>query len=141
MSSDITSSDSASPLDDLLHEFADQAPAYLSSAVVDMENGMAMASHDKERDFDSAMAAAAYTSFIKSNREALELLGADPLDTTDILVTTNGMYMLFRELGVDYYFGVAMSQEGNLALVRRLMETYEQKLVAEIPGAELEPET
>jgi len=134
-------SNSNSPIDDLLREFADEAPGYLSGAVVDMENGMAMASYDKQPEFESSIAAAAYTEFIKSNREALDLLGADPLDTTDILVTTNGMYMLFRELGVDYYFGVAMSQEGNLALVRRLVETYEEKLVAEIPGAELDPDT
>jgi len=134
-------SDTNSPIDDLLREFADEAPGFLSAAVVDMENGMAMASYDKHPEFDSSLAAAAYTNFIKSNREALKLLDADPLDTTDILVSTNGMYMLFRELGVDYYFGVAMSQEGNLALVRRLLETYEPKLVAEIPGAELEPDT
>jgi len=132
-------SSTTSPIDDLLRDFADEAPGYLSSAVVDMENGMAMASYDVTNEFDSSVAAAAYTDFIKSNREALDLLGADPLGTTDILVTTNGMYMLFRELGVDYYFGVAMSQEGNLALVRRLIETYESKLVAQIPGAELEP--
>lgn len=134
-------SDSTSPIDNLLREFADEAPGFLSAAVVDMENGMAMGSYDKEPEFDSSVAAAAYTNFIKSNREALQLLDADPLDTTDILVTTNGMYMIFREIGVEYYFGVAMSQEGNLALVRRLAETYEGKLVAEIPGAELEPDT
>jgi predicted regulator of Ras-like GTPase activity (Roadblock/LC7/MglB family) len=133
-------SDTNSPIDNLLRDFSEKAPGYLSSAVVDMENGMAMASYDKQPDFDSSIAAAAYTDFIKSNREALKILEADPLDTTDILITTNGMYMLFRELGVEYYFGVAMSQEGNLALVRRLMETYEAKLIAEIPGLEPEPQ-
>jgi predicted regulator of Ras-like GTPase activity (Roadblock/LC7/MglB family) len=125
-----------SDLDDILHDFADDIPEYISSALVDMESGMGVASYAKDPDFDATAANAAYTDFVQANRDALEILGADPLDTTDILITTNGMYLLIRELGETYYMGTAVSQEGNLALVRKRMEQYEPKILAELPGVE-----
>lgn len=123
-----------SKLDDLLKDFAENVPNYLSTALVDMDSGMGVASHTVDPDFDASAANAAYTDFVQANRDALEILGADPLDTTDILITTNGMYLLIRELGEDYYMGTAISQEGNLALARKQQEKYEQKLLAELPG-------
>lgn len=125
-----------SELNDLLRDFADEIPEYLSSALVDMETGMGVATYSPDPDLDASAANAAYTDFVEANREALEILGADPFDTTDILVTTNGMYLLIRELGPDYYMGLAISQEGNLALARRQMEKYEERFLKLLPGTE-----
>jgi predicted regulator of Ras-like GTPase activity (Roadblock/LC7/MglB family) len=127
-----------SALDDLLRDFADDVPEYLSSAIVDMESGMGVASYSPDPDFDASAANAAYTDFVQANRDALKTLGADPYDTTDILVTTNGMYLIIRELGETYYLGTAISQEGNLALVRKQLEQYVPKILEELPGVETE---
>jgi predicted regulator of Ras-like GTPase activity (Roadblock/LC7/MglB family) len=123
-----------SDLNDILDRFKSDVPNYLSSAVVDMDSGMGMASNAADPDFDASTANAAYTELIKANREALELLDADPHDTDDILITTNGMYLLLREIGTSYYMGVAVSQEGNLALVRKQMESYEEELKDALPN-------
>lgn len=129
-----------SELDELLRDFADDVPDYLSSALVDMDSGMGVASYSPDPEFDASAANAAYTDFVQANRDALEILGADPFDTTDILVTTNGMYLLIRELGEDYYMGTAISQDGNLALARRQMEKYEQKFLDLLPGTDVDQE-
>jgi hypothetical protein len=76
-----------------------------------------VASYSPAPDFDASAANAAYTDFVQANRDALKILGAAPSDTTVILVTTNGMHLIVRELGEAYYLGTAISQEGNLALV------------------------
>jgi predicted regulator of Ras-like GTPase activity (Roadblock/LC7/MglB family) len=127
-----------SKLDDILQDFADNVPNYLSTALVDMDSGMGVASYSPDPEFDASAANAAYTDFVQANRKALDILGADPYDTTDILVTTNGMYLLIRELGTDYYMGTAVSQDGNLALTRKQMEKYEPKLLAELPGTSVD---
>lgn len=127
-----------SEIDDLIRDFADDVPHYLSTAIVDMESGMGVGSYAADPEFDASAANAAYTDFVKANRKALDILGADPLDTTDILITTNGMYLLIRELSDDYYMGSAVSQEGNLALVRKKMEQYEDAFLEVLPGAETE---
>lgn len=122
-----------SKIDDLIQEFADEVPNYISTAIVDMDSGMDVGSYSADPNFDAGAANAAYTDFVQSNRDALKILGADPLDTTDILITTNGMYLLIRELGEDYYMGTAVSQEGTLALVRKQMEKYEDKFRQVVP--------
>jgi predicted regulator of Ras-like GTPase activity (Roadblock/LC7/MglB family) len=125
-----------SKLEDLIQQFADGVPEYISTALVDIESGMGVASYSKDPDFDASAANAAYTDFVQANRDALEILGADPYDTTDILITTNGMYLLIRELGETYYMGTAISQDGNLALVRKRMEQFEPEFLEHLPGAE-----
>ena len=125
-----------SKLDDLIKEFADDVPEFISTALVDMDSGMGVASYSVDPEFDASAANAAYTDFVKANRDALEILDADPHDTTDILITTNGMYLLIREMGETYYMGSAVSQEGNLALVRKRMEQYESRFLEELPGVD-----
>ncbi len=129
-----------SEIEGLIKEFAENVPNYISTAIVDMESGMGVGSYSKDPEFDASAANAAYTDFVQANRDALDILGADPLGTTDILVTTNGMYLLIRELSEDYYMGTAVSQEGNLALVRKQMEQYEEAFLKELPGTGVESE-
>jgi len=127
-----------SKIDDLIQDFADNVPNFISTAIVDMDSGMGVGSYSADPEFDASAANAAYTDFVQANRDALEILDADPLDTTDILITTNGMYLLIRELGEDYYMGSAISQDGNLALVRKKMEQYEDRFLRELPGVSVE---
>ena len=137
-------SDSTPPPDDtatemeteeLLSEFADEAPGFISASVVEIDRRIGVASHTRDPDFDVSGVNRAYTDFVESNRNALNILGADPLDTTDILVSANDTYYLVRELNADYYLGLAISQNANLALARQLMETYEPKLLDALPDS------
>jgi cytochrome oxidase Cu insertion factor (SCO1/SenC/PrrC family) len=91
-------------------------------------------SHSVDPDFDTSQVNRAYTDFVQSNRNALDLLGADPFDTTDILISTNGMYFIAREFNEDYYMGLAISQDANLALARQTMASFEPKLLDALSG-------
>jgi len=121
-------------LDEMLKEFADRVPGFIATSVVEIESKSAVASHSVDPDFDTSKVNRAYTDFVLSNREALDLLGADPLDTTDILVSTNGMYLIPRELNEDYYMGLAISQDANLALARQTMASFAPKLLDVLSG-------
>lgn len=126
--------DDEAALDGLLHRLAEKTPGFIAAAVVNMETGAGVASRSVDPDFDIEVVNEAYTDFVQSNRNALDLLGADPLDTTDILVSTNGMYLIARELNTDYYVGLVISQEANLALARKAMASYEPKLISALSG-------
>jgi predicted regulator of Ras-like GTPase activity (Roadblock/LC7/MglB family) len=121
-------------LDEMLGQFADRVPGFIAVSIVEIESKSGVASHSVDPEFDTSKVNEAYTDFVQSNRNALDLLGADPLDTTDILVSTNGMYLIARELGENYYMGLAISQDANLALARQAMASYEPKLLDALSG-------
>jgi hypothetical protein len=117
----------------VLVEFDGTVPGFVAAAVVEVATGTGVASHSVDPDFETSKVNQAYTEFVTFNREALDLLGVDPLDTTDVVVTTNGMYFIAREFNEDYYMGLAISQEANLALARQAMASYEPELVEALP--------
>jgi hypothetical protein len=43
------------------------------------------------------------------------------------------MYFVAREFNEDYYMGLAISQDANLALARQAMASYESELVGALP--------
>jgi serine/threonine protein kinase/predicted regulator of Ras-like GTPase activity (Roadblock/LC7/MglB family) len=125
---------SEAELNEMLKGFADRVPGFIATAVVEIESKSGVVSHSVDPDFDTSQVNRAYTDFVQSNRNALDLLGADPFDTTDILISTNGMYFIAREFNEDYYMGLAISQDANLALARQTMASFEPKLLDALSG-------
>ena len=113
-----------SRLQDVLQRFKQEVPDFISTDIVHLESGLSIGGASAAPQFDAAAAAAAYAEVIKSNARALELLGKPHESMEDILVTTDGFYVLLRTLGKHYYYCLAISREGSLGLPRVLMRRY-----------------
>jgi predicted regulator of Ras-like GTPase activity (Roadblock/LC7/MglB family) len=119
-------------LPELLDQFQNEVPGFVSTDVVEIDSGMSIGGESIDPEFDSDMASASYAEVVKSNRRALDLLGMDDSATEDILITTEQVYLLLRELGDEYYHGLAISREGNLGMARMLMKKYAPKFLEAI---------
>lgn len=121
-------------LPQLLDRFQNEVPGFVSTDVVEIESGMSIGGESIDPDFDSDMASASYAEVVKSNRRALDLLGMDPTTTEDILITTDDVYLLLRELGNEYYHGLAVARSSNLGMARMLMKKYDPMILEAIRG-------
>lgn len=122
------------PLPELIDEFREQVPGFISTDVVEIQSGMSIGGGSIDPEFDSEMASASYAEVVKSNRRALEFLGLPETASEDLLITTQDSYLLLREIGTDYYHGLAISKEGNLGMARMLMKRYAPKILEAIEG-------
>ena len=117
-------------LDDVLKEFSDDVDNFISTDVVDIESGMSMGGRSADPDFDGSVAAAAFSDVVKAYKKAFDLLEMDPDSLQDILGTADDVLVLTRIIGDgSYYHGLAISKDGNLALARKTMEQYEDRIV------------
>ena len=121
-------------LPDILESFQGDVPGFISTDVVEIDSGMSIGGGSIDPEFDSDMASASYAEVVKSNRRALDLLGMDASATEDILITTEHAYLLLRELGEEYYHGLAISRDGNLGMARMLMKRYSSDILESIQG-------
>lgn len=119
-----------SQLDDVLREFEDDVSNFISTDVVDIESGMSMGGRSADPDFDGSVAAAAFSDVVKAYKRAFDLLDMDPESLQDVLGTADDVLVLPRIIG-DRTFdhGLTISKEGNLALARKTMEAYEDRII------------
>jgi len=108
-------------LNDLLKSMADDIPGFVSSDVVGMD-GLSIAGHAADPDFDAEAASAQFALVMKLVQKTVGQLGDDAVE--DNLVTSQNAYILTRFLGDgSYYLGVAVDKEaaslGNLRLMTR----------------------
>jgi DNA-binding response OmpR family regulator/predicted regulator of Ras-like GTPase activity (Roadblock/LC7/MglB family) len=111
-----------SPLVGLLQDMAGEISGFLAAAVVGMD-GMAIAEHSTNRDFDVETAAAQFALVMKLVQKSAAQIGSD--DVEDNLVTSKDRYILTRSLGDGSYFlATAVDKEaaslGNVRLVTRM---------------------
>jgi DNA-binding response OmpR family regulator/predicted regulator of Ras-like GTPase activity (Roadblock/LC7/MglB family) len=119
-------------LQDVLKDMANDIPGFVSSDVVGMD-GLSIAGHASDPDFDSEAASAQFALVMKLVQKTTGQLDAG--EVQDNLVTTEGAYILTRFLGDgSYYLGVAVSKdEGSLGNMRLITRTYADKLWDAIP--------
>lgn len=119
-----------SQVDDILEEFSNDVSNFISTDVVDLESGMSMGGYSIDPEFDSSVASAAFSEVVKSYKRAFDMLDMDPESLRDILGTADDVLVITRIIGDrTYYHGLAISKEGNLALARKTMEKYEDRIV------------
>jgi hypothetical protein len=119
-----------SQLDDTLREFADDVSNFVSTDVVDIESGMSMGGYSADPDFDGSVASAAFSDVIKSYRRAFDLLEMDPDSIQELLGRSDDVLVLTRLIGDrSFYHGLAITRDGNLALARKNMQAYEDRIV------------
>jgi predicted regulator of Ras-like GTPase activity (Roadblock/LC7/MglB family) len=117
---------------ELVDEFRSElGPDFVSADVVGMD-GLSIAGVSADPNFDSAAASARFAMVMKL---ASKVAGKIEMgDVDDNLVTTDQAYILTRFLGDgSYYWGVAVTREATLGVVRMLMNEYAGQLWDAIP--------
>ncbi len=111
----------------ILESCGNEIPALLATSIVNIESGLGIAHYSINANFDPAVSSAAFAEVIKQNQMALDFLGGYETvgETEDILITTDKVYILLRQLGDKHYHGVAVSKKSNLGLARIIMKKYE----------------
>jgi hypothetical protein len=119
-----------SDLDNALQDLGSNISGFISTDVVDIETGMSMGGYSADPDFDGSVASAAFAEVVQAYKRAFELLDMNPNSIQDLLGTADEVLVLQRLLGDgSYYHGLAMTKDGNLALARKTMETYESDIL------------
>ncbi len=121
-----------STLNELLQEVRSEVGADFVSTDVAGMDGMSIAGGSINPDFDSELASARFAMVMKLASKV-----SDKIDTggvNDNLVTTDRAFILSRFLGDgSYYWGMAVTKDATLGMVRMLMEEYADRLWDAIP--------
>lgn len=123
-----------SKLDGILRKISEEVPKFVSTGIVDLGSGMAIASMAVDPAFDPSLSSACYAEVVKSNARALDLLGLGAMTTEDILITTRETYILLRSLGEHHFLDLAITTKGTLGLARAIMKRYEPLLIEALPS-------
>lgn len=121
-----------SKLDDILTDVRNQlGSVFISTDVVGMD-GISIAGGSADPDFDAAAASARFAMVMKLTSKVAEKIDAGEVE--DALVTTDQAYILTRFLGDgSYYWGMAVTLDATLGVVRMLTNEYADQLWDEIP--------
>ena len=117
---------------ELVDEFRSEVgPDFVSADVVGMD-GLSIAGVSADPNFDGAAASARFAMVMKLASKVADKIEMGNVD--DTLTTTDQAYILARFLGdSSYYWGVAVTREATLGVVRMLMNEYADQLWDAIP--------
>ena len=115
----------------LLDQFCEEIEGLIATCIVCRRDGKAVSGRSMAPHLDPAAAGGAYARVVDGHLAALELLGGTVAwgETEDILITTTKAHLLIRLLGDSHYHWLAVSNDGNLALCRLLMRSWEAFLL------------
>jgi predicted regulator of Ras-like GTPase activity (Roadblock/LC7/MglB family) len=104
---------------------------FISTDVVGMD-GLSIAGGSAVPGFDATEASARFAMVMKPAAKVSDKIALGPV--ADNLVTTNQAFVLSRFLGdSSYYWGLAVSKDATLGMVRMLMDEYADQLWEAIP--------
>jgi len=104
---------------------------FVSTDVVGMD-GLSIAGGSAVADFDSTAASARFAMVMKLAANVSSKIGMGAVE--DSLVTTDQAYIITRFLGDgSYYWGLAVTRNATLGMVRMLMNEYANQLWRAIP--------
>jgi hypothetical protein len=112
-----------SPAGKTVQEIIDSLPTLMAVAVVDIQSGMALASHSNVASLNPETAAAYNTEVVKQKLKAMNALKLTGEKIEDILMTlTNQMHLIkLSDDGKKFIYLVASSRDTNLAIARDVM--------------------
>jgi len=121
-----------STLNDLLQEVRSELGAdFVATDVVGMD-GISIAGGSVIPDFDAEVASARFAMVMKLANKVSNKIDMGSVD--DNLITTDKGFLLSRFLGDgSYYWGMAVTKDATLGMVRMLMKEYSSKLWDAIP--------
>ncbi len=115
-------------LRDLIDEMKQEISGFISTDIVEIEQGISVAGGSISPDFNSKVASKKYADVVKAHEKAAQALGGSKVvgKTEDILITTTKSYLIILPFpNGKYYHGIAISREGNLAYARLVMRKYQ----------------
>ena len=113
----------SSPAGKAVQEIIDSLPTLMAVAVVDVQSGMALASHSNVASLNPETAAAYNTEVVKQKLKAMSALKLGTEKIEDILMTLSSQMHLIKltEDGKKFIYLVASSRDTNLAIARDVM--------------------
>ncbi len=119
-------------LEQLLGEVRSELGSEFVSADVVGMDGLSIAGGSADPNFDASAASARFAMVVKLGQKVSDKINMGEMD--DLLVTTNGAYILARLLGDgSYYWSLAVTRDATLGMVRMLMNEYADQLWDAIP--------
>ena len=111
------------PAGQAVQNILNDLPGLLAVAVVDIQSGMALASHSNVASLNPETAAAYNTEVVKQKQKAMTALKLQGERIEDILMTlTNQMHLIkLSDDGKKFIYLVANSRDTNLAIARDVM--------------------
>ena len=103
-----------------------ELPGLVAIAVVDINSGMALASHSNSPTINPETAAAYNTEVVKQKQKAMAALKLTGEKIEDILITlTNQLHLLkLNSEGNKFIYLVVNMRETNLAIAREVLRTH-----------------
>ncbi len=119
-------------LNELLQEVrAEIGSDFISADVVGLD-GLSIAGVSADPNFDGSAASARFAMVMKLSEQVAKKINMGKVD--DNLVTTDKVYIISRFLGDgSYYWGLAVTRDAVLGLVRMVMNEYADELWGAIP--------
>jgi len=119
-----------SPAGKTVQEIIDSLPSLMAVAVVDIQSGMALASHSNVASLNPETAAAYNTEVVKQKLKAMSALKLQNETIDDILITlTNQLHLI--KLVADskkFIYLVVNSRDTNLAIAREVLRAQNELL-------------
>ncbi|MBC6610428.1 hypothetical protein MUN82_16800 [Hymenobacter aerilatus] len=108
------------PAGQSVQSILDSLPGLMAVAVVDIQSGMALASHSNTPNLNPETAAAYNTEVVKQKQKAMTALKLSGEKIDDILISlTNQLHLLnITEDGKKFIYLVVNSRDTNLAIAR-----------------------
>ncbi|MBW3129137.1 MULTISPECIES: hypothetical protein [Hymenobacter] len=108
------------PAGQSVQNILDSLPGLMAVAVVDIQSGMALASHSNTPNLNPETAAAYNTEVVKQKQKAMTALKLTGEKIDDILISlTNQLHLLnITEDGKKFIYLVVNSRDTNLAIAR-----------------------
>ena len=114
-----------SPAGKTVQEIIDSLPTLMAVAVVDIQSGMALASHSNVASLNPETAAAYNTEVVKQKQKAMAALKLQGESLDDILITlTNQLHLLkLVNDGKKFIHLVVNPRDTNLAIAREVVRS------------------
>jgi predicted regulator of Ras-like GTPase activity (Roadblock/LC7/MglB family) len=121
-----------SKLEELVQQVRSEVGAdFVSTDVVGMD-GLSIAGASADPNFDGSAASARFAMVMKLSQQVAKKIQMGGVD--DNLVTTDQVYVITRFLGDgSYYWGLAVTREAVLGMVRMVMDEYADQIWRAIP--------
>jgi predicted regulator of Ras-like GTPase activity (Roadblock/LC7/MglB family) len=116
-------------LPSLLERLTKELPGFLAAAVVNCDDGLAIAELSVQPEIETAAAAAYLSSIVKSNRKAIRLLANNEI-TEDIIISTGQYHFIIRDLtNFSFFLFVMTGREEWLGRTKMIMQSFEKELI------------
>ncbi|MBN2378896.1 roadblock/LC7 domain-containing protein [candidate division WOR-3 bacterium] len=112
---------------ELLEHVVSEVKGAVAAGLISMD-GLSMGVYNTMPGFDTKAADAEFATILRATRKALRNLGPNMGGLEEVIVGAENGIIIVRMIGDDYYTGIALKKNGNIAMARLM----QKKLVLEM---------